>query len=164
MCATNCFAATQPSINFFSTLHLSTSARVPLPNTMFFFVFGLKSVPFRFCLTSLFMQNRVHGFFITQIRSFYYWAFRWHIQDRVQNSCAFWGNDTHCKEPNWKFETNIPRIERPQFQFPHSCDCERFIGTATKRRSTQRLCHKTWLLLNIAAHNVAVTKCNSYKT
>ncbi len=37
-------------------------------------------------------------------------------------------------------------------------------GTATKRSITQRLRHKTWLLQNVAAHNVAVTKRKSYKT
>jgi len=37
-------------------------------------------------------------------------------------------------------------------------------GTATKRSITQRLCHKTLLLLNEPAHNVAVTKRKSYKT
>jgi hypothetical protein len=36
------------------------------------------------------------------------------------------------------------------------------IGTATKRSITQRLRHKTKLLLNVAAHNVAVTKRKSY--
>jgi hypothetical protein len=39
-----------------------------------------------------------------------------------------------------------------------------FFGTATKRSITQRLHHKTKLLLNVAAHNVAVTKRKSYKT
>jgi hypothetical protein len=37
-------------------------------------------------------------------------------------------------------------------------------GTATKRSITQSLRHKTWLLLNLDAHNVAVTKRKSYKT
>jgi hypothetical protein len=36
--------------------------------------------------------------------------------------------------------------------------------TATKRSITQRLRHKTYLSLNVAAHNVAVTKRKSYKT
>jgi hypothetical protein len=36
-------------------------------------------------------------------------------------------------------------------------------GTATKRSITQCLRHKTKLLLNVAAHNVAVTKRDSYK-
>ncbi len=33
------------------------------------------------------------------------------------------------KNQYWKFETNNPRkgTARPQFQFPHSCVCERFI-------------------------------------
>jgi hypothetical protein len=38
-----------------------------------------------------------------------------------------------------------------------------YIGTATKRSITQRLRHKTYLLRNVAAHNVAVTKRKSYK-
>jgi hypothetical protein len=37
-------------------------------------------------------------------------------------------------------------------------------GTATKRSITQHLRHKTYLLLNVAAHNVTVTKRKSYKT
>ncbi len=37
-------------------------------------------------------------------------------------------------------------------------------GIATKRSITQRLWHKTELLLNVAAHNVAVTKRKSYIT
>jgi hypothetical protein len=37
--------------------------------------------------------------------------------------------DSTAKTQYRKFETNIPRkgIARPQFQFPHSCVCERFI-------------------------------------
>ncbi len=37
-------------------------------------------------------------------------------------------------------------------------------GTATKRSITYRKRHLMWLLLNVAAHNVEVTKCKSYKT
>jgi hypothetical protein len=37
-------------------------------------------------------------------------------------------------------------------------------ATATKRSITQRLRHKTQQLLNVAAHNVAVTKRKCYKT
>ena len=35
----------------------------------------------------------------------------------------------HCKDTIPKIRNNIPRrgIARPQFQFPHSCVCERFI-------------------------------------
>ena len=55
--------------------------------------------------------------------------------------------DRHSKESILKFETVIPRkgIMRPQYQFPHSCVCARFIYSYS---AAVKLLGRSWKYIN----------------
>ncbi len=103
MCATNCFAPTQPSLNFFwvnFTCQLRQVFQTPcfsLDAVSNQTPSGSDSLAFT-CRTGCmdFLSHKSDHFIIERIAA-------WHIHDRVENSCEFWGNDTQCKEP-------IPKI------------------------------------------------------